>query len=269
MANHIINQLDNCNKCHGGDAIQDKLQVYEKARETVVEKIIPRMDGCAGGDPDDDWIIGCENQEIPYQVASLMLKTLDELLGIALPPQVSITVEADPGDPRTFHFTGTATDPDGGTIVFYSWDFGDGQNSLMQNPSHTYECPGDYTVVLTAFDNDGLSGEASVNVNVPYPPGESVSFKCDLFPTMNAFCAKVCHYPDSPDNFGLDLTSYAGLMAGSQDGAVVDPGDPDNSRIVQVTDPPQLHAKDVGGEPFNETIRGKLRTWILEGAIDN
>jgi hypothetical protein len=269
MANHIINKLDNCNKCHGGDAIQDKMQEYEKARETVVEKIIPRMDGCAGGDPADDWILGCDHQEIPYNVATLMRKTLDQILGIALPHVASITVEGDPGDDKTFHFTGTATDPDGGTIVFYSWDFGDGNFSLMQNPSHTYECPGDYTVVLTAFDNDGLSGEASVSVNVPYPAGESVSFKCDLFPTMNAFCAKVCHYPDSPDNYGLDLTSYAGLMAGSQDGLVVIPGDPDNSRIVQVTDPPQLHAKDVGGEPFNETIRGKLRTWILEGALDN
>ena len=58
-------------------------------------------------------------------------------------------------------------------------------------------------------------------------------------------------------------------MAGSQDGLVVIAGDPDNSRIVQITDPPQLHAKDVGGEPFNETIRGKLRAWILEGALDN
>jgi hypothetical protein len=58
-------------------------------------------------------------------------------------------------------------------------------------------------------------------------------------------------------------------MGGSQDGDVVIPGDPDNSRIVQVTSPPQLHAKDVGGEPLNETIRGKLRTWILEGALDN
>jgi hypothetical protein len=242
---------------------------YDKAQKKLAQKVIKRFDGCADENSSDDWITACADQDKVYPVANLLKKTLDQILGIALPPQVSITVEADLVDPRTFHFTGTATDPDGGTIVFYSWDFGDGSNSLMQNPSHTYECPGDYTVVLTAFDNDGISGEASVNVNVPYPPGESVSFTCDLFPTMNAFCAKVCHYPASPDNYGLDLTSYAGLMAGSQDGVVVIAGDPDNSRIVQVTSPPQLHAKDVGGEPFNETIRGKFRTWILEGALDN
>jgi hypothetical protein len=268
-AQTVVQSINRCNLCHKPYTSQEEIkEIYETTRGIVKEQIIPRIDGCSGGDPSDDWILGCEKQEQPYAVATLMLKTLDEILGIALPPVVSITVEADPVDAKTFHFTGTATDPDG-SIVFYSWDFGDGSNSLMQNTSHTYECPGDYTVVLTAFDNDGISGEASVNVNVPYPPGESVSFTCDLFPTMNAFCAKVCHYPDSPDNYGLNWRSYDGLMAGSQDGAVVIPGDPDNSRIVQVTNPPQLHAKDVAGEPFNETIRGKLRTWILEGALDN
>ena len=241
---------------------------YDKAQKKLQQMVIKRFDGCADGNSSDDWIIACADQDTVYPVANLLKKTLEQILGIALPPVVSITVEADPADPRTFHFTGTATDPDG-SIVFYSWDFGDGKNSLMQNPSHTYGCPGNYTVVLTAFDNDGISGAADVNVTVPYPPGESVSFTCDLFPTVNAFCAKVCHYPASPDSYGLDLTSHAGLMAGSQDGPVVIPADPDNSRIVQVTSPPQLHAKDVGGEPFNETIRGKLRTWILEGALDN
>ena len=209
----LINKLDDCNKCHKTNTRQDWItKRYQEARKAIAEQIIPKMDGCAGGNPKGDLIIGCANQELPYNVATRMLKTLDQILGIALAPVVTVAAERDPADYKTFHFTGTASDPDG-TIAFYSWDFGDGKNSLGQNPSHTYACPGDYTVVLTVGDNDGISGSASVNINVPYPPGTSVSFTCEIFPTMNAFCAKVCHYKNGPDSYGLDLTSYNGLMA--------------------------------------------------------
>ena len=35
------------------------------------------------------------------------------------------------------------------TIFTHEWDFGDGQKSTMQNPSHTYEQPGTYSISLT------------------------------------------------------------------------------------------------------------------------
>jgi carboxypeptidase T len=47
-----------------------------------------------------------------------------------------------------------SNDPDG-TISSYDWDFGDGQISTLQNPSHTYAEDGSYTVSLTVTDNDG------------------------------------------------------------------------------------------------------------------
>ena len=267
MANHIINKLDNCNKCHGGDAIQDKMQEYEKARETLVESIIPRMDGCAGGDPEDDWILGCENQEQPYAVATLMLKTLEVLLGDALPPEATAEVDLPTGEyPHTVQFTGTATDPDG-TVALFFWEFGDATISSEQNPMHTYECPGDYTATLTVVDNDGLVGQASVAVHVDYTPGMSASFACDLLPSYQAFCAG-CHQGEEAD-VGLDLTSYENVMAGSDNGPVVIPGDPAGSPIVQITAPPRNHAKDVGGEPLSPETKDKQRAWILEGAMDN
>lgn len=38
------------------------------------------------------------------------------------------------------------------------WDFGDGQSSSQANPSHTYQAPGAYTVVLSATTLGGCSG---------------------------------------------------------------------------------------------------------------
>ena len=132
---------------------------------------------------------------------------------------------------------------------------------------HTYACPGDYTATLTVVDNDGLVGQASVDVHVDYIPGISASFSCDLLPSYQAFCAG-CHQGEGAE-VGLDLTSYENVMAGSDNGPVVIPGDPAGSPIVQITAPPRNHAKDVGGEPLSPETKDKQWLWILEGALDN
>ena len=53
-------------------------------------------------------------------------------------------------------FTDTSTDTDG-TIVSWSWDFGDTFTDSIQNPSHTYALSGTYQVTLTVTDNGGKS----------------------------------------------------------------------------------------------------------------
>jgi PKD repeat protein len=48
--------------------------------------------------------------------------------------------------------------PQGGVAPFtYAWDFGDGTNSTEQNPSHTFEAAGDYSVVLDVTDSTGAT----------------------------------------------------------------------------------------------------------------
>lgn len=42
-------------------------------------------------------------------------------------------------------------------IVSYSWDFGDGNTSSLQHPSHTYATPGSYIVKLTVTNVNGCS----------------------------------------------------------------------------------------------------------------
>jgi PKD repeat protein len=71
----------------------------------------------------------------------------------------------------TVDFTDTSTDPDG-TLVGWSWDFGDGSTSTQQNPSHTYAAANDYTVTLTVTDNDGATGTFTDNVTASDPPAE-------------------------------------------------------------------------------------------------
>jgi PKD repeat protein len=66
------------------------------------------------------------------------------------------------------NFTSTSSDPDG-SISAYSWSFGDGGSSTVQNPSHSYGASGTYTATLTVTDNQGATNFVSHTVTVTAP----------------------------------------------------------------------------------------------------
>ena len=69
------------------------------------------------------------------------------------------------GNPISFSSAGS-TDPDG-TIVAYSWNFGDGSRpSPDPNPIHSYAVAGTYTATLTVTDNLGATGTATATVTI-------------------------------------------------------------------------------------------------------
>lgn len=54
-----------------------------------------------------------------------------------------------------FKFTFTSTCQNAKSVV---WDFGDGNTSKETNPTHTYSSSGNYTVTLTAYNQDDIYG---------------------------------------------------------------------------------------------------------------
>ncbi len=59
----------------------------------------------------------------------------------------------------------------GGTAPFtFSWSFGDGGTSTLQNPAHTYLAPGAYTATVTVTDSRGRTATASAAITVTGPP---------------------------------------------------------------------------------------------------
>lgn len=57
------------------------------------------------------------------------------------------------GSPTEFVNEST-TNPPGETITGYLWDFGDGQTSTLESPSHSFGVPGTYNVSLTCYTGD-------------------------------------------------------------------------------------------------------------------
>ncbi len=52
------------------------------------------------------------------------------------------------------------------SAVSWTWDFGDGNTSTAQNPSHTYADNGDYTVCLTILNACGVPNTSCQNITV-------------------------------------------------------------------------------------------------------
>ena len=71
----------------------------------------------------------------------------------------------EPTDLDTIVFTDSSIDLDG-NIVSWTWNFGDGNTSSNQNPTHKYADDGTYTVTLTVEDNDGATDSESKDVTV-------------------------------------------------------------------------------------------------------
>ena len=60
----------------------------------------------------------------------------------------------------------TDTSIDDGSIMSWSWDFGNGNSSSQQHPVYSYPSAGAYTVKLTVTDDEGLTGVASQEITV-------------------------------------------------------------------------------------------------------
>jgi len=82
-------------------------------------------------------------------------------IDIQAPVTAEFTNEVDAVNYLKYAFTDASVG-----AVSWSWNFGDGYTATLQNPSHTYEVDGIYTVSLTATSSTGFTHEASVIITV-------------------------------------------------------------------------------------------------------
>jgi len=76
------------------------------------------------------------------------------------------TGDIETGDTVTFHDNST----DDGTIIAWEWDFGDGNYSIIQNPTHVYHDDGKYDVTLRVIDNNGSNDSVTKQITIKNRP---------------------------------------------------------------------------------------------------
>jgi len=105
--------------------------------------------------------------------------TVTDVPPVNQPPVASFTLSCSSLDCT---FTDESSDPDAGdAVVSWEWDFGDGNTSTDQNPTHSYTAtaPDTFTVTLIAADNEGAADTTSNEVIVA-PPASCEGASCDL-----------------------------------------------------------------------------------------
>lgn len=93
------------------------------------------------------------------------------------------------------------------------------------------------------------------------PPPTVAAAKAD-WDTVGAILEKECATCHNGSVAGLDFTTYAGAMKGGKDGAVIKPGDPANSLMVQKV------ASGVHPGKLSPAELAALKTWIASGAAE-
>ena len=85
--------------------------------------------------------------------------------------------------PLTVDFTNLSI----GEIINYLWSFGDGETSMAENPSHTYDSAGVYSVSLTVYGPGGSDTETKPDyINVTSPPTDTPTATPTHTPTPTA-----------------------------------------------------------------------------------
>lgn len=93
---------------------------------------------------------------------------------------------------------------------------------------------------------------------------EPVSFSQEVMPILEQYCWE-CHGEETTE-LGLRLDSYERVMAGSDYGTVIEPGDPDGSLLVDMVEAGDMPEE---GDPMPPEQLEIIKTWIAEGAQNN
>jgi len=96
---------------------------------------------------------------------------------------------------------------------------------------------------------------------------EKITYADHVRPILREHCFS-CHNKDNAEN-DLVLDSYAGLMTGGAGGAVVEPGDPDASRIYLLISHQESPEMPPEQDKLPDETLAVVRAWIAGGVLEN
>ncbi len=132
------------------------------------------------------------------------------------PPVAYISANVTIGKaPLKIDFKGSSSNKDG-SVVSYYWNFGDGETSNLQNPTHIYLKNGSYIAILNVIDNDGNIGRKNIKIYVQENNSPTVITSDQQSPTdyINVDFSWSPDYPDPGQQitFVSNYYDYFGLI---------------------------------------------------------
>lgn len=136
-------------------------------------------------------VISDENPAHTFQTAGTYTVTLTAISDLGCTDSISYQIVVNP-QPVTQFVTAQAAGCgpllvqfndssyiSSGAIASWWWDFGDGQNDSIQDPAHTYQYSGSYTVSLTATSDSGCTQTYSINNMITVYPEPDAMFAAE------------------------------------------------------------------------------------------
>ncbi|MFT4929368.1 MAG: PKD repeat protein [Phenylobacterium sp.] len=88
-------------------------------------------------------------------------------------------------------FSSAGSNDADGTIVSYTWDFGDGNTSTSANPAHSYQSESTYEVSLSVTDDQGATTTDATTAKITLPPLPVIESVCGIQPALEKRQIKV------------------------------------------------------------------------------
>jgi mono/diheme cytochrome c family protein len=130
--------------------------------------------------------------------------------------------------------------------------------------------PIDRAIALVAASGLPVGSEQTAGATTPPEAADApvdlanVNYQDHVLPIFQQHCAE-CH-GDEKSEEGLKLTSYRAAINGSQNGPVIEPGDPDNSYLVKMVVSGKMPKR---GPKLSQAEIDMIIAWIKAGAKEN
>lgn len=143
------------------------------------------------------------------------------------------------------------------TTLFVLTACGGGNITATDSPS---------SIAITAPAQEATATTTSELAPTTTTPGVSseVSFSKDVLPVLQSHCIN-CHGGQRTSE-GLDMKTYESLMAGSENGSVISPGDAANSSFVSLAAEGKMPKRGPKLTPAEVQL---LTDWVNAGAPNN
>ena len=119
------------------------------------------------------------------------------------------------------------------------------------------------TQTLAATDTSAPATEAPAATDA-VAAGATVSFANEILPIIQSRCIN-CHGGDKTEE-GLSMNTHAEIMAGSENGAILVPGDAASSLIIEMVASGDMPKRGPKLTPPQVQL---IADWINQGALDN
>ncbi|HQP03295.1 MAG TPA: PKD domain-containing protein [Bacteroidales bacterium] len=167
--------------------------------------------------------------------------------------------------PFTVQFNSTTS----GNVTTFAYTFGDGSESSLASPSHTYETAGHFPVVLTATTSHGCTATATAEVIIESPDATFVVDSTEGCAPVQVICTYTGTSGETITNYHWDFG----------DGSVIDNGNPEEQHsfanageydiVLTVTDESDCSASSTVTVNVGNPIPGELTFMIYDDLVSD